>query len=84
MDVPTVPGYWLYEDWTTTAHRATLHRGDCPWRQHGHGLAGGTQPEDVRWHGPFTLSKAAQPFVGRGGVSLTPLPCKHCLPVTTP
>jgi hypothetical protein len=74
--------YWIYEDWTTgPVHTARAHRGTCRYCQHGHGFAGGTQPQDAQWHGPYhARSQALQPFVGHAGVSLTPVPCKHCNP----
>ena len=49
--------FWVYEN--DPANRARVHRGDCPYCNHGDGIHDGGNPSNSRWHGPFTTIKAA-------------------------
>lgn len=52
-------GYWVYENWRARGHKAVIHKDSCPFCNDGHGLKGGTSPENGKWHGPFTTLQTA-------------------------
>jgi hypothetical protein len=39
--------YWIYEDFVV--HTATVHRGECPYCNHGQGRGHGRDPRGSHW-----------------------------------
>lgn len=39
--------------------RARVHRGECPWCNHGQSVQGGSSGDNDRWHGPFGSAEDA-------------------------
>jgi hypothetical protein len=39
--------------------RATVHRSECPWCNHGRGVQGGSSGSNDQWHGPFSSADDA-------------------------
>jgi hypothetical protein len=39
--------------------RATVHRSECPWCNHGRGVQGSSNAANDQWHGPFSSAEDA-------------------------
>ncbi len=83
MSIVIAEDFWVYENWQAAEHHATYHWGECHLCKQGTGRSGkGTASNHGKWHGPYSLDKAQQPFTGNNGVTLTAAPCKRCSPQT--
>lgn len=62
--------FYIYENWQAGPHKAVLHTGDCGICRNGQGLAGGSDPNHGRWHGPLISLDDALSVQGRLNVKL--------------
>lgn len=75
---PDVSGkFWAYENWVAAGHRATIHRGECGFCNHGAGVHGGGQTRNGRWLGPFTSPDQARADAERAGAEVRD--CSRCM-----
>ena len=42
--------FFVYENWQAGPHKAVIHRADCGFCNAGHGLRGGYDLKNARWH----------------------------------
>ncbi len=63
--------YWIYENWRAHGHKAVIHDGSCGFCNEGSGRAGGTDPKNGRWHGPFNGVDGARNFAATLGSTRT-------------
>lgn len=68
--------FWVYENWTAQGHRATLHRSDCAFCNHGAGVHGGGQTRNGKWHGPFGIHEDAVAAAESSGAEVRD--CARC------
>lgn len=73
-----MPIFWVYENWRAHGHRHTIHLADCGFCNHGQGVAGGTRPDNGRWHGSFPALAAASELAVRLGGEVRQ--CRLCRP----
>ncbi len=55
--------YYIYENWRAGPHKAVIHNGSCGHCNNGSGRAGGYDPKNAEWHGPYetlALVRSAQ------------------------
>lgn len=71
-------GFWAYENWVAAGHRATVHRGECGFCNHGAGVHGGGQTRNGRWLGPFRSFEEAKANAERAGAEVRN--CSRCRP----
>lgn len=70
--------FWAYENWVAYGHRATLHRAECGFCNHGAGVHGGGQTRNGRWLGPFPSPDQARVEAQRSGAEVRD--CSRCMP----
>ncbi len=46
--------FYIYESWVGGPHKSQLHRSSCGQCNHGKGRPPGHDPNQSRWHGPYT------------------------------
>ena len=52
--------FYIYENWRAGPHKAVIHRGFCGYCNDGKGRAGGYDPRNAKWHGPYVTLEDAQ------------------------
>lgn len=68
--------YWIYENWRAHGHVAKVHSAYCSHCKGGVGQAGGTDPANGRWLGPFATLQSAEAAGARTGSDVRR--CGHC------
>lgn len=70
--------FYVYENWRAQGHRATIHRGECGYCNHGAGMHPGTSTLNGQWHGPFKGRLEADAAARKTGGLVRP--CGSCSP----
>jgi len=70
--------FWVYENWTVEAGgKAIIHRGDCPFCNHGRGIHPNSSDRNGTWHGQFSTENDAMTYA-RGLNRRTVSRCRFC------
>lgn len=66
--------YWVFEDWQTD--RARIHKSECSYCNHGHGIYGGGSGDNSQWIGCDTPNDALRIMESLGRTDTGN--CAHC------